>query len=109
MPKTFSEQERTLIKNKLMKEAEYCLSQYGVRKTTVDELVKRVHIPKGTFYLFFESKEQLFYEVFIQFHDEIQDKLITVLQMPRGRLPPKSSHTLFMSFTKCWTAPSCST
>ena len=100
MPKTFSEHERILIRKKLMKEAEYCLSQYGVRKTTVDELVKRVHIPKGTFYLFFESKEQLFYEVFIQFHDAIQDKLITSLTNTEEQVTPQKLTDLIYDLYK---------
>lgn len=80
MPKTFSDNERVYIKNRLMEEAQNCLKLYGVRKTTVDELVKRVNIPKGTFYLFFESKEILFYEVLCSFHDELQTELMSELE-----------------------------
>lgn len=76
MPKTFSEHERKLIQQRLIEEAEKCLIQYGVRKTTVDELVKRARIPKGTFYLFYESKELLFYDVFLKFHDEMHKKML---------------------------------
>ena len=52
MPKSYSDQEREYIVKRLKEEAAKCLSQYGVRRTTVDELVQRVGIPKGTFYLF---------------------------------------------------------
>lgn len=71
MPKTFTDNEREYIKKRLMEEAQDCLKLYGIRKTTVDELVRRVNIPKGTFYLFYESKELLFYEVLCSFHDEL--------------------------------------
>ena len=77
MPKTFTDNERNYIKNKLMEEAKLCLTQFGVRKTTVDELVKRVNIPKGTFYLFYKSKELLFFDVFCAFHDELHTKLLS--------------------------------
>ena len=77
MPKTFSEQERAYIKQRLMEEAAKCLTQYGIRKTTVDELVKRVNIPKGTFYLFYESKERLLFDVILNLNDEIQDNLLS--------------------------------
>lgn len=80
MPKTFTDNERKYIKNRLMEEAQNCLKLYGIRKTTVDELVKRVNIPKGTFYLFFESKEILFYEVLCSFHDELQTDLMRQLE-----------------------------
>lgn len=76
MPKSFSENERQAIKKRLMEEAQACLVQYGMRKTTVDELVRRVNIPKGTFYLFYPSKELLFFEVFCTLHDELQSTLL---------------------------------
>lgn len=76
MPKTFSDNERVYIKTKLMNEAQKCLALYGIRKTTVDELVKRVNIPKGTFYLFYESKERLIFDVILKFNDEIQKKMV---------------------------------
>ena len=76
MPKTFSENERSYIKARLLAEAQKCLAQYGIRKTTIDELVKRVGIPKGTFYLFYESKEQLLFEVIMDFDREAQEQLL---------------------------------
>lgn len=76
MPKTFSSNERIYIKQRLMEETKKCLSVYGIRKTTVDELVKRVNIPKGTFYLFYKSKEILIFDVILQFNDDIQKKMI---------------------------------
>lgn len=76
MPKTLSESERTYIKERLKAETEKCLATYGIRKTTIDELVKRVGIPKGTFYLFYESKEQLLFEVIMDFDREAQDALL---------------------------------
>lgn len=84
MPKTFSESERTYIKERLREEAKTCLTQFGLRKTTVDEIVRRVNIPKGTFYLFYESKELLFFEVFSAFHNEIQDELIAEIKALQG-------------------------
>lgn len=76
MPKTLSESERAYIKERLKAETEKCLATYGIRKTTIDELVKRVGIPKGTFYLFYESKEQLLFEVIMDFDREAQDALL---------------------------------
>lgn len=79
MPKPFSDSERSYIKERLMDEAKKCLAVYGIRRTTVDELVKRVNIPKGTFYLFYESKERLLFDVILQFHDEIQRKIVAAV------------------------------
>ena len=76
MPKTYSEQEKAYIRERLLAEAKKSLAQYGIRKTTVDELVRRVGIPKGTFYLFYESKERLLFDVILQFNDEMQTELL---------------------------------
>lgn len=62
MPKAYTEEEKKQIKERLKEEALACMSQYGIRKTTVDEIVKRVNIPKGTFYLFYGSKEMLLFD-----------------------------------------------
>ncbi len=88
MPKTFTENERSYIKQRLMEEAEHCLIRYGARKTTVDELVKRVNIPKGTFYLFYDSKERLFYDVFCRFHDQIHEKMLSETAYMKQDLSP---------------------
>ncbi len=49
------------------------MQEKGVKKTTVDELVKRVGIPKGTFYLFYPSKEMLFFDVAQDFHEQVDE------------------------------------
>lgn len=76
MPKSYTEQERAYIIERLKEEATDCLTKYGVKKTTVDELVKRVKIPKGTFYLFYPSKELLLFEVFLELHEKIELQLL---------------------------------
>jgi len=75
MPKSYTEQEREYIKERLKEEAAKCLAQYGVRRTTVDEIVKRVNIPKGTFYLFYKSKELLLFEVIQEQQEHINREL----------------------------------
>ncbi|MCM1119362.1 MAG: TetR/AcrR family transcriptional regulator [bacterium] len=75
MPKSYSEQEREYIRERLKEEAAVCLAKYGVRRTTVDEIVKRVNIPKGTFYLFYRSKELLLFEVIQEQQKKINLKL----------------------------------
>ena len=75
MPKSYSEQEREYIKKRLREEAAKCLARYGVRHTTVDEIVKRVNIPKGTFYLFYQSKELLLFEAIQEQHEVVNQKL----------------------------------
>lgn len=75
MPKCYSESEKEYIRKRLKEEAAKCLSQFGIRRTTVDEIVKRVKIPKGTFYLFYKSKEILLFDVILEQHDRIEKGL----------------------------------
>ena len=100
MPKALTEKERAYVKKRLMEEAESCLLKFGVRKTTVDELVRRVHIPKGTFYLFYESKELLFYDVVLAFHEEIQEELMKRLGVLTEHVTPDTLADIIFEFYK---------
>lgn len=87
MPKSYSDQERAYIKKRLKEEAAACMGQFGIRRTTVDEIVKRVHIPKGTFYLFYPSKELLLFEVIQEQHALVNQKLYQALSGLAGAAP----------------------
>ena len=64
----------------MRKNASNCLAIYGVKKTTVDELVKRAGIPKGTFYLFYKNKEELFFDVLLNFSSRMENMYLQMLQ-----------------------------
>ncbi len=101
MPKSYSEEERAYIIERLKEEATDCLSTYGVKKTTVDELVKRVKIPKGTFYLFYKSKEQLLFEVFLELHEKIEKQMLEGLSsMKIGNISIEDMTDLIYRFYK---------
>lgn len=80
MPKTYTETERDNIRRDLRKAASLCLRKYGVRHTTVDELVHIVNIPKGTFYLFYPNKESLFLDALVTFTKEEEGKYLELLE-----------------------------
>jgi len=80
MPKRISETEKQIIRENLKKAALESIQNVGMQHTTVDELVKTVHIPKGTFYLFYESKEMLFLDALIKSKDRIQSILLSMLK-----------------------------
>ena len=80
MPKKYSEVEKTNIKRDLRLHAERSLFHKGVKGTSVDELVKLAMIPKGTFYLFYETKEALFFDVLVSFRHQMQDEMMAMLQ-----------------------------
>ena len=75
MPKIYSEEEKKQIVQRLKSQANILMQEKGVKKTTVDELVKRVGIPKGTFYLFYQSKEMLLFDVAQDFHEQVDEHM----------------------------------
>lgn len=100
MPKPFSESERNIIRQRLMDTAGECLAQFGARKTTVDELVKRVNIPKGTFYLLYESKELLFFDIFRGFRDEIHNEMLSGIAEMKESINPLGMTELIFNLFK---------
>lgn len=80
MPKIYKEEEKERIRDSLRREASRCLAIYGVKRTTVDELVMRAGIPKGTFYLFYKNKEELFFDVLVNFSSRIESLYLQMLQ-----------------------------
>lgn len=63
MPKAFSEHEKETIRAQLRARARKLFEKQGIKKTSVDELAQAARISKGAFYLFYESKEELFMEI----------------------------------------------
>lgn len=103
MAKGFSEAEKKAINDKLLDTAEECWSIYGFKKTTVDELVKRVGISKGGFYLFYPSKELLFFKVLERIDRRVKTKVFETFQTSADH--PKQSfisaiHAIFSEIEK---------
>jgi AcrR family transcriptional regulator len=67
----FSDSEIETIRTKLKLRARECMLRYGVRKTSVKDIVSAAGISTGAFYKFYDSKELLFFEVIEEMHTEI--------------------------------------
>jgi AcrR family transcriptional regulator len=72
MPKGFSEREKARIRAELLAQGQALFGAHGLRKTNVEDLTKAVGISKGAFYLFYDSKEALFFEIIKQFEQEFR-------------------------------------
>ncbi|MCF7804010.1 MAG: TetR/AcrR family transcriptional regulator [Candidatus Marinimicrobia bacterium] len=79
MPKSFSSEEKTEIKNALLQTGEDLFSTFGLKKTTVEDLTEAVGIAKGSFYSFFESKEVLYFEIFRREEKKLKGKVLMQL------------------------------
>ena len=78
MTKSFDENERDLIRRKLLEKGRKLFEIYGLKKTSVDEITQAVGIAKGSFYNFFQSKEELFFEIFEE-EEHFREQMLTDL------------------------------
>ncbi|WP_209123293.1 TetR/AcrR family transcriptional regulator [Alkalihalobacillus sp. BA299] len=70
---TTRQQQAKNTKKKLLESAIHLVSKYGYDHVTIDKIVAESGVSKGTFYIYFKSKHQIFFDIFIemnQFYDE---------------------------------------
>jgi len=65
MPRAFKEEEKEKIRAKLLEAGRSCFLRYGLKKTTIEDVVGPAGIAKSSFYLFFESKEALYAQIML--------------------------------------------
>jgi len=61
-PKVTSEY-KTEVKERIIQSAVECFSKYGLDRTRMDDVAQKADLSKGTLYLYFNSKEDLFYVI----------------------------------------------
>lgn len=76
MPKKFTDQERKWIRQKLLNEARQSFEKMGLKKTSIEDLTKPLGIAQGSFYLFFNSKEELYFELIQEEEERIRNTLL---------------------------------
>jgi AcrR family transcriptional regulator len=75
MPKAFSEHEKETIRAQMREKGKTLFERQGLKKTSVDELTEAVGISKGAFYLFYESKEELFLEILEELEADLRNRI----------------------------------
>lgn len=93
MPKRFDEKEKLQIRQKLMNAGRRLFTQYGVKKTNVSELTSTAGIAAGSFYTFYRSKEELFFDLLEEEEQNIQGRLLRKIE---GRPMTKSLFKTFL-------------
>jgi AcrR family transcriptional regulator len=78
MPR-FSEQEKEKIQKSLLDEGERLFTSHGLKRVTIDDIVKVVNIAKASFYKFYEGKEFLFLDIVQRQQKEIFETLEGVI------------------------------
>ncbi|OKH83552.1 hypothetical protein EB75_08190 [Mycobacterium sp. ST-F2] len=82
MAVAFSPDERDSIARALVDTAERLFATQGLKKTSLDELVRPAGIGKGSFYAFFDSKESLYLEVMLRRAPRVGSGLAAPLSRP---------------------------
>ncbi len=90
MPTAFTQHERAHIRAALQSKGYELFAAYGIKKTSVEELAKSAGISKGAFYLFYDSKEELFFELLEQYEANFQSVLLGEIQ--QIEMPPLERH-----------------
>lgn len=79
MPRHFEEEDKKAIRRELLNRGSELFSRYGFKKTNLDEVVQQAGVSKGSFYSFFDSKEDFFVEILLQtertVHDTLEEEL----------------------------------
>ena len=70
-----TDQYKTKVKEKIVQAAITTFSKYGYDKTRMDDIAKSAKLGKGTLYLYFKSKEELFYAISENSIKELKEQL----------------------------------
>jgi AcrR family transcriptional regulator len=82
MPRAFSQDEKQVIRRKLLEHGHRLFSAHGLRKTNIEEVTNASGISKGAFYLFYESKEALFMDVIELVEGQLRKDLLAAVEVP---------------------------
>ncbi len=99
MARHFSETEKQAIKKNLLHEGKVLLEKFGVKKTSVDKIVEKVGIAKGSFYNFYTSKESLVFDIVLDIETEIHQEEMNNLHtfLTEYEFPEAMKHTVLKS------------
>jgi AcrR family transcriptional regulator len=87
MGRPFNEGEKETIKNNLLEKGRDLFARKELRKTSVGELTRAVGIAQGSFYAFYNSKEELYFEILESEEKQISaiiEKNLHLIEMTRG-------------------------
>lgn len=79
VPKGFTETEKERIITILREEGQKLFVSHGIKKVTIDELASAAHIAKGSFYSFYQTKEELFLDISTYYQQKLFNDLESIL------------------------------
>ena len=105
MPRPFSSEEREIIEKKILSAGREMFGRLGLRKTTVSDLARAAGIAKGSFYLFFPSKEELLAAILLEEEADLRRVLQEQMARPYRSARDRFAHFLRLQFEALDTHP----
>ncbi len=79
--------ERTERRAQVLRHAKRIFARKGYHRTNVADIISRAGIARGTFYLYFQNKKDLFEELMQQVVSELQTRILRIKIGPEERNP----------------------
>lgn len=99
MPKSFNEHERKIIKQSLITIGASLLKTKNIRQITVEEITQGANISKGSFYSFYNSREELFWDIIKSEEQQLIHEMIAISKQEYD-LKTKIRHILYDVFLR---------
>lgn len=90
MARPFNEYEKQVIQQSLIEYGKKLFNEFGFQKTSITDITKLVGIAQGTFYTFFQSKDQLYFAILEREEEKMREQLLNMTfsasDTPKDRL-----------------------
>lgn len=86
-PRALTDQEKELQRQKLMTKARELVLDFGVKKVSIDDIVKAAGMAKGSFYHHFSGKEELLMQLVWEIYRDFVSQAARIIESgPAGEL-----------------------
>lgn len=99
MSRGFNEHEKQYLTNSLIEQGRILFIKFGFQKTSILEITKSVGIAQGTFYKFFDSKEELYF-VILELEEEKIKEQLTEVDIFKENQPNKAIKSILRQMIK---------
>jgi len=79
MPKIVTEREKDLVREAMFTKGVELIRKKGVKRITVEDITNATHIGKGSFYSYYNSKEELLYSIIKKSESRMFERVEVVL------------------------------
>ncbi len=89
-PRALTDQQKEMQKQKIFAKAQELVLQYGIKRVSVDDMIKAAGVGKATFYAYFANKEDLLMQLVWVIYQGILAQARQLIQdSPKDKLPQR--------------------